>query len=103
MSTIFYENHRICAESAIVMTIVWLQPFIQPFVVHDFFYFPQKMILRYKCVQIYNDCFPPCIFSPLFHKNTPICEYYITNEGIGSFFDRSQRFYIDFTYLRCRI
>ena len=68
----FYEHNRICAGTAIVMAVVRFQPFIQPLIIHDLFYFPQQMLLWHQRLQIYDDWLMPCIFSPAFHENTPV-------------------------------
>ena len=68
----FYEHNRICAGTAIVMAVVRVQPFIQPLIIHDLFYFPQQMLLWHQRLQIYDDWLMPCIFSPAFHENTPV-------------------------------
>ena len=46
--------------------------FRQAFIIHCFFYFPQKMICGHQCIQIRYYRFFPCILFPLFHKNTPV-------------------------------
>ena len=68
----FYEHNRICAGTAVVMAVVRFQPFIQPLIIHDLFYFPQQMLLWHQRLQIYDDWLLPCIFSPAFHENTPV-------------------------------
>ena len=68
----FYEHNRICAGTAVVMAVVRFQPFIQPLIIHDLFYFPQQMLLWHQRLQIYDDWLMPCIFSPAFHENTPV-------------------------------
>ena len=78
----FYENNRACSRSAIVMAVVWLQPLIQSVVVHDFLNLTQQMFCRNQGIYVNNNGFLPHIFSPLFHKNAPFCDYYITNEGL---------------------
>ena len=55
----FYEHNRICAGTAIAMAVVRVQPFIQPLIIHDLFYFPQQVILGYQCIYIHHyDVFP---------------------------------------------
>ena len=66
------KHNRICAGTAIVMAVVRVQPFIQPLIIHDLFYFPQQMLLWHQRLQIYDDWLMPCIFSPAFHENTPV-------------------------------
>ena len=63
----------------IVMAVIRRQPFIQPFVIHDFLYLPQQMVFRNQCLQIHNDWLMPCIFSPIFHENTTLFLYYARN------------------------
>lgn len=53
------KHNRICAGTAIVMAVVRFQPFIQPLIIHDLFYFPQQVILGYQCIYIHHyDVFP---------------------------------------------
>ena len=66
------QHNRICAGTAIVMAVVRVQPFIQPLIIHDLFYFPQQMLLWHQRPQIYDDWLMPCVFSPAFHVNTPV-------------------------------
>ena len=66
------QHNRICVGTAIVMAVVRFQPFIQPLIIHDLFYFPQQMLLWHQRLQIYDDWLMPCIFSPAFHENTPV-------------------------------
>ena len=66
------QHNRICAGTAIAMAVVRVQPFIQPLIIHDLFYFPQQMLLWHQRLQIYDDWLMPCIFSPAFHENTPV-------------------------------
>ena len=66
------KHNRICAGTAIAMAVVRFQPFIQPLIIHDLFYFPQQMLLWHQRLQIYDDWLLPCIFSPAFHENTPV-------------------------------
>ena len=66
------KHNRICAGTAIAMAVVRFQPFIQPLIIHDLFYFPQQMLLWHQRLQIYDDWLMPCIFSPAFHENTPV-------------------------------
>ena len=68
----FYKHNRIGPGAAVVMAIVRSQPFIQPFIIHDLFYFSQQMVFRYQCIQIYNDWLAPRISSPVFHENSPV-------------------------------
>ena len=66
------KHNRICAGTAIAMAVVRVQPFIQPLIIHDLFYFPQQMLLWHQRLQVYDDWLMPCIFSPAFHANTPV-------------------------------
>ena len=66
------KHNRICAGTAVVMAVVRVQPFIQPLIIHDLFYFPQQMLLWHQRLQIYDDWLMPCIFPPTFHVNTPV-------------------------------
>ena len=66
------QHNRICAGTAIAMAVVRVQPFIQPLIIHDLFYFPQQMLLWHQRLQIYDDWLMPCIFPPTFHVNTPV-------------------------------
>ena len=67
-----YKHNWICTGAAIVMAVVRVQPFIQPLIIHDLFYFPQQMLLWHQRLQIYDDWLMPCVFSPAFHENTPV-------------------------------
>jgi len=42
-----YEYYRVCAGASIVVAVVWLQSFIQPFLVHYSVYLSQQVIFRY--------------------------------------------------------
>ena len=61
------ENHRINPRPPIVMAIVCLQSFIQPFIVHDLIHFSQQMIFRNQRFYICYHGFFPCVPSPLLH------------------------------------
>ncbi len=84
----FYKNDWICSGSTIGMAVIRIQTFIQPLVVHDFFYLAQKMILGYQSFQIHNDCFASCVFSSLFHNYTPISSIIQKMGALGKFFDK---------------
>ena len=45
----------------------------------------------HKCLQIYDDCFVSCIFSPLFHKSTPVSFIIPETGAYWKFFDRLKR------------
>ena len=42
----FYKHNRIGSGAAVVMAIVRVKSFIQPFIIHDLFYFSQQMVFR---------------------------------------------------------
>ena len=77
----FYEHNRICSGTAVVMAVIRAYPFIQLLIIHDLFYFPQQMVLWYQRFQIYDDWLPPCIFSPVLHKDTPV-SFIIPETGV---------------------
>ena len=66
-----YEHYRISPGSSIVVAIVWLQSFIQPFIVHDLIHFSQQMIFRNQRFYICYHRFFPCVPSPLLHTEHP--------------------------------
>ena len=44
------------------------------------------MVLRYKYFDIYHNYFVPFVFSPLFHKNTPVSFITLETGTLGKFF-----------------
>ena len=85
------KHNRICAGTAIAMAVVRVQPFVQPLIIHDLFYFPQQMLLWHQRLQIYDDWLMPCIFSPVLHKDTPV-SFIIPETGVlGIVFDRLKK------------
>ena len=52
------------------------------------------MICRYQRIDIDDDWFFPCIFSPLFHENTPVSFIIQETGAYGKFFDKLQRLYL---------
>ena len=42
------QNDRIGPGASVVMAVVWIKSFIQPRIIHDLFYFPQKMVFRHQ-------------------------------------------------------
>ena len=57
------QHDRVGSRPAVVMAVIRCQPFIQPFVIHDPLDFPQQMVFRRQCLQIYKVRLSPCVFS----------------------------------------
>ena len=57
------QHDRVGPRPAVVMAVIRCQPFIQPFVIHDPLDFPQQMVFRRQCLQIYKVRLSPCVFS----------------------------------------
>ena len=52
-------DYRICSRTTIVVAVIRIQSLIQPFVIHDRFYFSKQVVFRYQCVYVDDDrCFP---------------------------------------------
>ena len=48
----------------------------------------KKLTAALCAAQIHYDCLMPCIFSPIFHENTPVSSIIPESESISKFFDR---------------
>lgn len=77
------QHDRVGPRPAVVMAVVRCQPFIQPFVIHDPLDLPQQMGFRHQRLQIYKDRLAPCVFSPVFHENTPVSSILPETRPIG--------------------
>ena len=51
----------------------------------------KKLTAALCAAQIHYDCLMPCIFSPIFHENTPVSSIIPESESISKFFDRLKK------------
>ena len=78
-----YKDYRICARPTVVMAVIRLQPFIQPFVIHDLFDLSKQMVFRHQCVYVYDDWRFSRISFPVFHPLAPLLILYQKNPACG--------------------